>query len=410
MGLWLVLANQVGLVGTLVLVVCFTPANSLVRPLLLPGITALVSYGLILNKEAIANAGAWSLVNLNTAGLFLQYLDVGLISRWTYSAYGPTSSRGGQPNASLDLAGRKKPPSSSLLSRLQWGFSTATSWRAPSTVWEAKGTPHFEELPSRGRFLARNAMTLLWSVLVLDVMGLVGGDLDPVANAAHFTWDRVRFLARLGDVSRDEVILRATVVYMRWGAMYFSLQVVYSFLAIVFVMVGLSPVQRWPPLFGSFTEIYTLRNTWGKAWHQLIRQKVSSPAHYTTYSLLGLRKGGIAGRYTCILATFFVSGLLHLFCAEYSYGIQWDQSGTLRFYSIQALGIAMEDAVQATSRRLFAYRSTYWTRAIGYVWVLLWFLWTSPAYFFPLLKYDTEKRPPVLLGPIETWLQSRHVQ
>jgi hypothetical protein len=147
-----------------------------------------------------------------------------------------------------------------------------------------------------------------------------------------------------------------------------------------------------------------------KFWHQAIRQKISSPAYYTTYSLLGLRKGGITGRYTYILLVFTVSGLFHLAAEEYPYGIRWQQSGTLRFYSIQALGILLEDTVQAISRRLFSYRPSRWTRAVGYIWVVLWILWTSPAYFYPLLQDVTEKKPILpfsVVGPLLRSLRAK---
>jgi hypothetical protein len=265
MALWLVLVNQVGLLGAVILVLSFTPGNSLVRPILLPLIAALVFYALLLNKEAITHKATWTLLNMNTAGLLLQYLDFGLISRWTYSAYGPTSSLGGQRNANLNLADRKKlqRQSSNLLSRLQWGLSTATTWRAPATPWEVKGTPHFKQLPSRGHFIAENTMRLIWSLLILDMMSLVGGQPNPEANAAKFSWDKVRILTRLGEVSRDEVILRIVVVYVRWMAIYYFIQAFYCFLAIIFVSTGILEVISWPPMFGSITQMYTVRHTWG---------------------------------------------------------------------------------------------------------------------------------------------------
>ncbi|KAL7803494.1 membrane bound O-acyl transferase family domain-containing protein [Trichoderma aethiopicum] len=405
MALWVVLAYQALLVGIVGLVVGFTSSNSFIRPLVLPLMAALVSHALILNKEAISHKGTWTLINMNTAGLFLQYVDMGLISRWSYSAYGPTSPNGNQPNANISSSERKKPQkkSSGLVSRLKWAFDVATSWRSPATPWEVKGTPHFTEVPSRGRFIARKTITLVWSLLVLDSMSLMGGQPDPAVNAIKFSWDRVRFLTRPTEITRNEVILRGIVVYIRWVAIYYYVQAFYCSLAIVCVAAGISPVQRWPPLFGSISEMYTIRNTWGVFWHQAIRQKISSPAYYTTYSLLGFRKGGIVGRYLFILLTFTVSGLFHLFGEEYPDGIRWDQSGTLRFYSIQALGFMLEDAIQAVWSRVFHCRYNRWTRATGYVWVLFWVFWTSPAYFYPLQLTVTEKKailPFSVVGPL----------
>ncbi|KAE9369216.1 hypothetical protein N431DRAFT_560103 [Stipitochalara longipes BDJ] len=119
MALWLVLVIQAGLVSAVGLALNITPGNSLIRPFLLPLIVSLVLYALVFNKDSITHKPTWNLFNMNTAGLLLQYLDFGLISHWSYSAYGPTSSLGGQRNANLSLADCKKLQSQSpnLLSR-----------------------------------------------------------------------------------------------------------------------------------------------------------------------------------------------------------------------------------------------------------------------------------------------------
>ena len=140
-----------------------------------------------------------------------------------------------------------------------------------------------------------------------------------------------------------------------------------------------------------------------KFWHQSIRQKISSPAYYTTYSLLGLRKGGICARYACIFLTFGISGLLHII-EEYGGGVPLNQSGSMRFYCAQALGILLEDTVQAIFLSWAGHQHWRWTRAIGYVWVVLWIGWQSPAWFYPKLQNNTgSERDQILpfsvLGP-----------
>ena len=120
-------------------------------------------------------------------------------------------------------------------------------------------------------------------------------------------------------------------------------------------------------------------------WHQTIRQKCGSPAYYITYSLLRLRKGGIVGRYTFIFFAFTFSGLVHAL-EESCAGVPWHQSGSMRFYCMQALGILFEDAVQAVFNALTDKRHRGWTRVAGYVWVVLWMTWSSAAWFYPKLQ------------------------
>lgn len=266
MSLFIVAANQIGLLGTLVFVISFTSPNSLLRPCLLPLIITHVFYILPLNKDTVAHKGTWTLLNMNTAGLLLQYIDLALISRWSYAAYGPTSSLGNQPNASLSVAERRKlkpQTSSSLFSRLQWGFEAAVAWRFPATPWEAKGTPHFTKVPSRRRFITMKTLQLIWALLILDAMSLMGSPPDPAANAIKFSWEKVRIITRLSDVTKREVVLRIIVVYIRWVAIYFYVQAFYCLLAILAVGTGISEERRWPPFFGSVADMFTVRGTWG---------------------------------------------------------------------------------------------------------------------------------------------------
>lgn len=62
---------------------------------------------------------------------------------------------------------------------------------------------------------------------------------------------------------------------------------------------------------------------------------------------------------------------------------------------MQAAGIALEDAVQASWRKLFtpskagtASQTFIWRcqRVIGYVWFLLWLSWSSPIHYYHILE------------------------
>lgn len=139
-------------------------------------------------------------------------------------------------------------------------------------------------------------------------------------------------------------------------------------------------------------------------WHQCIRSKVASPAYFATYSLLRLRKGGKIARYICILLTFATSGLLHL-AEEYGAGVPLHQSGSMRFYCFQALGILLEDAVQAISRSSIDYKQSPWTKAVGYIWLVVWMSWTTPAWFYPKLMNNTgSEKDQVLPFSLLAWL------
>ena len=97
-------------------------------------------------------------------------------------------------------------------------------------------------------------------------------------------------------------------------------------------------------------------------------------------------------RYLQITLVFTVSGVFHTL-SDISQRIPRSESGAMRFFCIQALGIMIEDAVQALFKELRAEekadKSRILTRAAGYMWVVAWLTWTSPIWIYPVMSRDT---------------------
>lgn len=73
-------------------------------------------------------------------------------------------------------------------------------------------------------------------------------------------------------------------------------------------------------------------------------------------------------------------------------GIPRSQSGALRFFTTQALGIMLEDGVQEMYRRIRGgTRSALWSRVVGYVWVFLFLSWSTAAWQYPMLLIAKEE-------------------
>ena len=125
-------------------------------------------------------------------------------------------------------------------------------------------------------------------------------------------------------------------------------------------------------------------------WHQSMRQIFSSPATFVTESVLRLQKGGLIARYTRITATFACSGVYHTF-VDMSYGIPQQSSGALRYFCCQALAIILEDTVRFGYRTAVGNPSSkdkpkLWERSIGYIWVAVWLVWSTPAISYPIAQ------------------------
>lgn len=121
-------------------------------------------------------------------------------------------------------------------------------------------------------------------------------------------------------------------------------------------------------------------------WHQTLRSILTHPSSLLCHRILRLPRGSFIARYTKIFITFSLSGLLHAI-AELGGGLALQDSGTLRFFCTQVLGIMIEDSVQVAYRSLcnrsVPHRSAPWMKVIGYAWVLMFFFWSTPAWLYP---------------------------
>ena len=97
-------------------------------------------------------------------------------------------------------------------------------------------------------------------------------------------------------------------------------------------------------------------------------------------------------RYTHLVLAFLVCGYYH-FLMDVAQGMDVRRSGTVRFYFLQAVTIAIEDLVQWLwrSRRSVRWmseggRPALWARTVGYAWTILWLSWSAPARFYPVLE------------------------
>ncbi len=125
-------------------------------------------------------------------------------------------------------------------------------------------------------------------------------------------------------------------------------------------------------------------------WHQMYRQTFGSPARFLVDDILRIPKNHIVARYAKILSTFFISGLLHL-STDIAVGIGLSESGSIRFFCTQALGISLEDGVQA----LYHYfipkeqrcsKTDHLAKIIGYAWLGVFLAWSTPIWAFPAMR------------------------
>lgn len=88
-----------------------------------------------------------------------------------------------------------------------------------------------------------------------------------------------------------------------------------------------------------------------------------------------------------MLNVFLVSGFIHLLI-DIASGIPLHASGAMTFFVTHAFGIFLEDLVIATYRFLILSNlrpPSLGERILGRLWVVAFFTWSIPVYFYPML-------------------------
>ncbi|KUJ17180.1 uncharacterized protein LY89DRAFT_73285 [Mollisia scopiformis] len=156
--------------------------------------------------------------------------------------------------------------------------------------------------------------------------------------------------------------------------LYTNINMLYFALALVTVLLNIYEPRDWPPIFGSFLfDGWSVRNMWGRCWHQMMRRPCSEAGRIVK-NIFGFRKGGFMSRYSQIWVGFAVSALAHQAGAKvgmYQDGGYWQAV----YFMTQPLAIMFEDGIMALGRRA-GVKSSGWTKFIGRAWVFLWFSWT----------------------------------
>lgn len=135
----------------------------------------------------------------------------------------------------------------------------------------------------------------------------------------------------------------------------------------------------------------------------MFRQPFSGAAAYLVHDIFHLPKSGVVQRYSKIFAIFFISGLLHLL-TDIGRGISFDESGSLRFFCTQALGIVVEDGVQTLFRPArdgfsgsWRSSSAHWTRIVGFLWLTGFAVWSTPVWAYPAIRRDIGEEKDIIL-------------
>jgi hypothetical protein len=242
-------------------VVGVTRSDSRIRPATFP-ILSTCAYSIIQNGSQHMRPRWASLLGGFSVAVLLQYLDLGIISRWNFSDRGPAGSQDEPPNVEDSTPLRSYP---TTFQKVLFGWNAMWSFRHVNSPYEVKNVPPFSAvgskyIPTKRAFVLKHSTVACICYLLLDLLGAR----KPPANAAQiFSPDLVPVFSRLGSITTAEIKTRALTITGFALTFYCVIQGFQSLAAAIAVGLGLSKVENWRPAFGSLSDAYSLKNVWG---------------------------------------------------------------------------------------------------------------------------------------------------
>ncbi|KZT08762.1 uncharacterized protein LAESUDRAFT_53649 [Laetiporus sulphureus 93-53] len=198
---------------------------------------------------------------------------------------------------------------------------------------------------ARGAFLIQTALSFLKHFLIFDLcdalLKLVPGVGTPEGGTI--------FLQHLPPAQRYAV---STAIQLLAGTLIIcSLESGNDLISLFAVGLFESEPAAWPPLYDSPWWATSLRDLWGRRWHQLLRH---------TFLIIGGYPGGwLFGRPGAVLGTFLASGVYH----ELSLGIA--EPRVTLFFVLNGVGILLEEVWERwTGRKMGGF--------VGWLWTAFW--------------------------------------
>ncbi|KAL1666370.1 membrane bound O-acyl transferase family-domain-containing protein [Schizophyllum commune] len=236
--------------------------------------------------------------------------------------------------------------------------------------------PHLRQVPkgqSRGSYVIEHSLWLIVYCLISDLVALYVGSY-PYGSTP------------------ESVLFQVLNCYACWIKLWVNFAIQYETLAVLCVASGVWAPQLWPPMFGSFWDAYTVRRTWGRVWHGILRRFVSSYGKWLTRAA-GATPGTKASSYIQLYAGFVVSGLLHEIGDRQ---LDRNPGKSMRFFILQALWITFEDGIIGLGKRLGVQESSA-TRTIGRLSTFIWFAATTPPELIEVMLNGGKSAPSTYL-------------
>ncbi|KAK6337346.1 hypothetical protein TWF730_002749 [Orbilia blumenaviensis] len=283
--------------------------------------------------------------------------------------------------------------------RIKWGFLLLVSQRGIGWNFEVP-LPATKYPPNKTAFVRQAVFNLLQIYLgvYLTEIGndFIVGVLRQEISVTEYPW--------VYDLCKNEAF-QIAIIYLGWLMSIIShISILYNLAGIFCIGFGIggfwTEITSWPKTFGRFGEAWSIRNAWGKAWHQSLRRSLSAPGDRIAEIVFGNPSQlsysvRLIRRYFLLFSAFAVSGIVHAGgvyfvtvtnpmpsenSTPFSARPAWYVSGY--YFILQAVIITLEDLLcwvfRISTDEKEVQRSSI-RRLFGLFYTFVWLAWSTTA-------------------------------
>ena len=250
-----------------------------------------------------------------------------------------------------------------IRTRLLDGLDLMLVARGIGRNFEVRGIyQHKRPPPSLPVFIVGNIWGAFWRFLLLDLcrhffLSTHLAGLQPLKGPLDYNaWTAIVFGA------------------LTWQCLRWRMEMQYRLASTIGVLVGWGQPSEWLPAFGTWTEAWTIRRLWSRAWHHNMRIPAEPPTALLVQNICGAKSKTLFARYGRLAGVFFISCMIHVLGRSLAGG---DVKVDYLYFGSQVVLIVLEDCVQhlATRTGLITPGGRV-SRWIGYLWTFVVQSWT----------------------------------
>lgn len=242
--------------------------------------------------------------------------------------------------------------------------------------------------------------------MVIGLLSLWFGRILSLCEVSDLAPERESLLRNLirGETILFDIVLRWHVTIWWLVESILELELCHTLFSIIFVCIlRLDKPDEWTDLFGKATDVYSLKDFWGKFWHQLLSPAAIEWARFFLRRIPFLKSHSWLAKPFVAFFVFSVSGLAHAF-------ISWSQGEVamereLYFFWASFAVVCFEVVISKlaalilkTSRMASIVKKYCGNRAmkiarqiLGMIWVLGFFYFMVPCIAYPRIYRELQQ-------------------